>query len=116
MVGTAQGRLPPSLVELRRTRCPPYRSSSTSVKFHQRIPRGGELQKCARAAAAVRVRGLGGALEGAVDFGSRQVAAEGQAKQLAVAVVGREQFRLAAALAEARRGQVVEDIQHDGEP
>src|SRR5437764_14438806 len=104
MVGTAQGRLPPSLVELRRTRCPPYRSSSISVQLHQRIARCGKLQKCARAAAAVRVRGLGRALEGAMDFGCRQIAAERQAEQLAIAFVGREQFRLAAALAEARGG------------
>ncbi len=58
--------------------------TSASPLLHQRIARGGELQKFPRAAAAVRMRALGDALVGPVDFDTGQTAAERQSQQLPI--------------------------------
>jgi hypothetical protein len=58
-----------------------------SPLLHQRIARRGELQKFPRAAAAVRVRALGDALVGPVDFDTGQPAAERQSQQLPVTLL-----------------------------
>src|SRR5437667_1785497 len=73
---------------------------TASPLLHQRIARGGELQKVARVAAGVGMGGLGRALVGLVDLGPGQAAAERQAEHLPVALAGRKRLRIDAALAE----------------
>src|SRR6266478_2418163 len=87
----------------------------TSSLLHQRIARGGELLKFLRVAAGVRMRALGSALVGLVDFRPGQAAAERQAEHLPVTLRGRERLRIGLALAELLGAKRVQDVSDNAE-
>src|SRR5258708_21413137 len=86
-----------------------------SPLLHQRIARGGELLKFLRVAAGVRMRALGSALVGLVDFRPGQAAAERQAEHLPVTLRGRERLRIGLSLAELPGAKRVQDIADNAE-
>src|SRR3954453_16007239 len=81
----------------------------------QEVARGGEVDERLRAAAMVGVHALGGAAIGLIDVLAGELHRERQAEHLAGAILAGQFFRRSIAAPEARRGQIVNDIEHHAE-
>src|ERR1700722_471692 len=89
--------------------------AASSPLLQQRLLRRGQSEELLGVAAGVGVRGLGGALVGAVDFGAREAAAERQSQQLPVTVLDREHLGRCAAPAESVGVERQQEIANDTE-
>jgi hypothetical protein len=86
-----------------------------SLLLHQRFLRRGQRQKILRVAADVRMRLLGGALVGPVDFRPRQATAKRQSQHFAVALLRRQRFWRDPAPAESAVVKRLQYVTHGAE-